>query len=115
MKIGIKLALCAALLSSLSFAGEQFAMSDSDRAMYAEMLENNPADIMVENGSELLEEYCGGDTGLAKFLKVSEDDLPAYITLHLKERETFYSKAHIIIKGESIKLDELINLVINHH
>lgn len=79
MKIGIKLALCAALLSSLSFAGEQFAMSDSDRAMYAEMLENNPADIMVENGSELLEEYCGGDEGLAKFLKVSEDDLPAYI------------------------------------
>ena len=79
MKIGIKIALSIALLSSLSFAGEQFAMSDSDRAMYAEMLENNPADIMVENGSELLQEYCGGDAGLAKFLKVSEDDLPAYI------------------------------------
>ncbi|MBU0720652.1 sulfur oxidation c-type cytochrome SoxA [bacterium] len=79
MKTGIKIALSIALLSSLSFGGEQFAMSDADRAMYAEMLDNNPADIMVESGSELLEEYCGGDAGLAKFLNVSEKDLPAYI------------------------------------
>ena len=79
MKTGIKIALSIALLSSLSFAGESFAMSDSDRAMYAEMLENNPADIMVESGNELLEELVGGDAGLAAFLKVSEDDLPAYI------------------------------------
>jgi sulfur-oxidizing protein SoxA len=78
MKAGIKITLCVALLSSLSFGGEQFAMSDSDRAMYTEMLENNPADIMVENGSELLE-YMGGDVGLAKYLGVSEDELPAYI------------------------------------
>jgi len=79
MKAGIKIVLSVALLSSLSFGGEQFAMSDSDRAMYAEMLENNPADLMVANGEELLAEYCGGDEGLAKFLKVSEDDMPAYI------------------------------------
>ena len=79
MKTGIKIALSIALLSSLSFAGEQFAMSDSDRAMYAEMLENNPADIMVANGEELLAEYCDGDEGLAAFLNVSEDDLPAYL------------------------------------
>ena len=78
MKVGIKIALSIALLSSLSFGGEQFAMSDADRAMYAEMLENNPADIMVESGAELLE-YMGGDAGLAKYLGVSEDDLPAYI------------------------------------
>ena len=50
MKTGIKIAVSIALLSSLSFAGEQFAMSDSDRAMYAEMLEDNPADLMVANG-----------------------------------------------------------------
>ncbi|MFK5938342.1 MAG: sulfur oxidation c-type cytochrome SoxA [Sulfurimonas sp.] len=79
MKIGIKIALSVALLSSLSFAGEQFAMSDSDRAMYAEMLENNPADLMVANGEELLEKYVGGDVGLATFFKVSEENLPAYI------------------------------------
>ncbi len=79
MKTGIKIAVSIALLSSLSFAGEQFAMSDSDRAMYAEMLEDNPADIMVASGEELLAEFCGGDEGLAAFLKVSEDDMPAYI------------------------------------
>jgi len=78
MKKGIKIVLSIALLSSLSFGGEQFAMSDADRAMYAEMLENNPADIMVESGAELLE-YMGGDAGLAKYLGVSEDELPAYI------------------------------------
>ena len=78
MKIVIKIALSVALLSSLSFAGEAFAMSDADRAMYAEMLENNPADMFVEGGSEILEEF-GGDAAFAAFLKVSEDDLPKYI------------------------------------
>lgn len=57
MKTGIKIVLSVALLSSLSFGGNQFAMSDADRAMYAEMLENNPADLMVGNGEELLEEF----------------------------------------------------------
>jgi len=79
MKKGIKIVLSLALLSSLSFAGEQFAMSDADRAMYQEMLENNPADMMIASGEELLGEYCGGDEGLAKFLGVSEDDLGAYL------------------------------------
>jgi sulfur-oxidizing protein SoxA len=77
--IGKKIILASALLGVLAFGGEQFAMSDSDRAMYAEMLENNPADILVESGNEALAEFCGGDAGLAKFLGVSEDDLPAYI------------------------------------
>ena len=78
MKTGIKIALSVAMLASISFAGEQFAMSDADRAMYAEMAENNPADIMVADGEELLG-YMGGDAGLAKYLGVSEDDLPTYI------------------------------------
>ncbi len=77
--IGKKIILASALVGVLAFGGDQFAMSDSDRAMYAEMLENNPADIMVASGSESLEEFCGGDAGLAKFLGVTEDDLPAYI------------------------------------
>lgn len=74
-----KIILASALVGVLAFGGEQFAMSDADRAMYAEMLENNPADILIASGEEALEEYCGGDAGLAKFLGVSEDDLPAYI------------------------------------
>ncbi|MGB6019829.1 MAG: sulfur oxidation c-type cytochrome SoxA, partial [Sulfurimonadaceae bacterium] len=77
--ISKKIILASALIGVLAFGGEQFAMSDADRAMYAEMLENNPADILVASGSESLDEFCGGDAGLAKFLGVSEDDLPAYI------------------------------------
>ncbi len=67
------------LATTLSFAGEQFAMSDADRAMYAEMLENNPADIYVEEGGEIFEEQLGGEEALAKFLGVKEKDLPKYI------------------------------------
>lgn len=77
--IGKNIALASMLIGAAAFSGEQFAMSDADRAMYAEMLENNPADMDVEYGSELLEENCGGEAGLAKFLGVSEDELPAYI------------------------------------
>lgn len=77
--ISKKIILASALIGALAFGGDQFAMSDADRAMYAEMLENNPADILVESGNESLEEFCGGEAGLAKFLGVTEDDLPAYI------------------------------------
>lgn len=68
-----------ALLVTLATAGEQFAMSDADRAMYKEMLENNPADIYVEEGGEILEDNLGGEEALAKFLGVSEKELPKYI------------------------------------
>ena len=78
MKILVSITLSAALLTSALVAGEQFAMSDKDRAMYQELLEANPADINVAAGEELLS-YMGGDAGLAKFLGVSEDDLPQYI------------------------------------
>ncbi len=79
MKNLLSITLSAALLTSVAFAGEQFAMSDKDRAMYQELLEANPADINVASGEGLVEEYCGGDAGLAKFLGVSEDNLPKYI------------------------------------
>ena len=74
----IKIALSIAVLSSLSFCDEQFSMSDKDRAMYAEMLDNNPADMTVASGEELLS-YMGGPAGLAKYLGVSEEKLPEYI------------------------------------
>ncbi len=77
--ISKKIVIASALVGVLAFGGDQFAMSDSDRAMYAEMLENNPADIMLASGEESLAEFCGGDAGLAKFLGVSEDNLPSYI------------------------------------
>ena len=78
-----KIILSLAFLSTMAMlqlnAGEQFAMSDADRAMYKEMLENNPAEIYVEEGGEILEESLGGEEALAKFLGVSEKELPKYI------------------------------------
>lgn len=78
-----KVLLSVAFLSTIAMlqlnAGEQFAMSDADRAMYKEMLENNPADIYVEEGGELFEEKLGGEEALAKFLGVAEKDLAKYI------------------------------------
>lgn len=79
MKLSTKTALLLSLVCSLSFGSDQFAMSDADRAMYAEMLENNPADMFVASGGDLLNEFCGGEAGLAKFLHVSEEKLPEFI------------------------------------
>ncbi|MCO4845151.1 MAG: sulfur oxidation c-type cytochrome SoxA [Sulfurovum sp.] len=78
-RVILPLALLATMGTVSVSAGEQFAMSDADRAMYTEMLENNPADIFVEEGGEILEETLGGEAALAKFLEVSEKDLPKYI------------------------------------
>jgi len=79
MKSILKITLGVALFASLSYSSEQFAMSDADRAMYADLLDANPADMMVQDGKELLSKYGGGDAGLAKFLHVSEEKLPAFI------------------------------------
>ncbi len=73
-----RIILPIALLVTMASAGEQFAMSDADRAMYKEMLENNPADIYVEEGGELFEKL-GDEAALAKFLGVSEKELPKTI------------------------------------
>jgi sulfur-oxidizing protein SoxA len=62
-----KLLLPLALMVTIATAGEQFAMTDADRAMYEEMLENNPAEIYVEEGGELFEETLGGEPALATF------------------------------------------------
>jgi sulfur-oxidizing protein SoxA len=73
-----KILFSFALLATMATAGEQFAMSDADRAMYKEMLENNPADIFVEEGAELFEKL-GDEEALAKFLGIKEKDLATYI------------------------------------
>ncbi len=78
MKKIISLLAVSTLTLSLAVASEQFSMSDADRALYKEMLENNPADIFVEEGSELFDEYVT-EEALAKFLGVSVDDLPKVI------------------------------------
>ncbi len=78
MKRVVSLALSLALAASVAVADEKLSMSEADRAMYQEMLENNPADIFVEEGAELLDEL-GGEEALAKFLGQSEESLPKYI------------------------------------
>ena len=77
MKKMISIALILALGVAV-VAEEKLSMTEADRALYQEMLENNPADIFVEEGAELLDEL-GGEEALAKFLGIKEDDLPKYI------------------------------------
>jgi len=66
------------LATTLVVGGEQFSMSEADKKMYAELLENNPADMDVEAGMEMFEEL-GDEEALAKFLEVSQEALPQYI------------------------------------
>ena len=68
-------------LSMLTLFGAdstQFSMSDADKAMYQEMLENNPADIFVVEGSEFFEDLIG-EEDFASFLGTTEKYLPKYI------------------------------------
>ena len=70
-----KILLTLSLVATFVIAGEQFSMSEADKKMYEEMLENNPADIFVSDGEEIFEEDFGGEEALAKFLEVSEKEL----------------------------------------
>lgn len=42
---------------------------------------------------------------------VSNDELPAFITQHLNDREAFYKRARLTIQGESLKIDELVQRI----
>jgi shikimate kinase len=43
--------------------------------------------------------------------QIRDEDLPLYIKHHLSERELFYNKAHIVIKGENLKVDDILYLI----
>jgi len=75
-----KIVLVTALSLSIMMGAEstQFTMSAADKAMYEEMLENNPADIFIADGGEVFDEMIG-EEGLAKYLGTTEKDLPTYI------------------------------------
>ncbi|MCL4433140.1 MAG: sulfur oxidation c-type cytochrome SoxA [Epsilonproteobacteria bacterium] len=77
-----KLSICAALFSlalcSMLNADEQLSMNAADKAMYAEMLENNPAAMDVAEGEELFNSLIGQEA-YAKVLGVSVKDLPKTI------------------------------------
>ncbi len=74
----IAVALCLSVAAGVAIAEEKLSMTQADRALYQEMLENNPADIFVEEGAEYLDEL-GGEEALAKFLGLKEEELPKYL------------------------------------
>jgi sulfur-oxidizing protein SoxA len=121
-----KVVLSVTFALMVATAGEQFAMSDADRAMYEEMLENNPADIFVAEGGEIFEEELGGEEALAKFLGIEENALPKYIAtfpryieklgnvvgvdqIKLKDPKMFAILAYV----KSLANDEQFNIDIN--
>ncbi|MDF1879412.1 sulfur oxidation c-type cytochrome SoxA [Sulfurimonas sp. SAG-AH-194-C20] len=60
------------------YINTQFFMTDADRALYAELRENNPADMILVSGEEYLAN-AGGDFAFANFINVSTKNLPHYI------------------------------------
>ena len=77
-----KLSICTALFSlalcGLLNADEQMSMNASDKAMYAEMIENNPAAMDIAEGEELFNSLIGLEA-YANVLGVSVKDLPQTI------------------------------------
>jgi sulfur-oxidizing protein SoxA len=77
-----KLSICTALFSlalcGMLNADEQMSMNAADKAMYAEMLENNPAAMDIAEGEELFNSLIGQEA-YAKVLGVSVKDLPQTI------------------------------------
>lgn len=43
--------------------------------------------------------------------RISNEELPGYIKMHLFERESFYKKSGITIKGENLKIDDLYKAI----
>jgi L-cysteine S-thiosulfotransferase len=77
-----KLSICAALFSlalcSVLNAEEAMSMNAADKAMYAEMMENNPADMDIAEGQEIFNSLIGQEA-YAKVLGVKVKDLPKMI------------------------------------
>ncbi|MDP3301335.1 MAG: sulfur oxidation c-type cytochrome SoxA [Sulfuricurvum sp.] len=77
-----KLSICTALFSlalcGILNAEESMSMNAADKAMYAEMLENNPAAMDIAEGEELFNAQIGQEA-YAKMLGVSVKDLPKTI------------------------------------
>ena len=77
-----KFSICTALFSlalcGILNAEESMSMNAADKAMYAEMLENNPAAMDIAEGEELFNALIGQEA-YAKMLGVSVKDLPTTI------------------------------------
>ncbi|MFY9143524.1 sulfur oxidation c-type cytochrome SoxA [Sulfuricurvum sp.] len=69
--------VCLALLSGAN-AEEKLSMSDADKAMYAELVDNNPAEMDVAEGEQLFADVISMEN-YSKMLGVKEKALPSFI------------------------------------
>lgn len=77
-KLSICAALCSLVLCGMLNAEEAMSMNAADKAMYAEMLENNPAVMDIAEGEEMFNALIGKEV-YAKMLGVKAKDLPKTI------------------------------------
>lgn len=68
---------CLVLLNPIG-ADEKLSMSEADKQMYQELLENNPAEMDVAEGEQLFGKLISLDK-YAKMLGTSEDKLPKFL------------------------------------
>jgi len=106
MKTSLKITLLVTTMLNLGVANSQFAMSDTDRALYAELLENNPADMMKEEGKDLFEQNCGGKDALAKILNTKTKDLPKAIATFPRYENQF---------GMVVGLDQVLQALMSNN
>lgn len=69
--------VCLALLSGAN-AEEKLSMSAADKAMYAELVDNNPAEMDVAEGEQLFADVISMEN-YSKMLGVKEKALPSFI------------------------------------
>lgn len=69
--------VCLALLSGAN-AEEKLSMSAADKAMYAELVDNNPAEMDVAEGEQLFSDMISMEN-YSKMLGVKEKALPSFI------------------------------------
>ncbi len=69
--------VCLAFLNPVG-AQEKLSMSEADKQMYLELLENNPAEMDVAEGEQLFEQLIALED-YAKMLGTTEDKLPNFI------------------------------------
>ena len=105
------------LFSSSLIYSESFTMSKADQDMYfKEALENNPAEIELDEGSEEFEKKIG-EAKLAKYLGISEKELPKYIAgfpRYIKKAGivlTIDQLAQAVLKANGKKVPKLKKLV----
>jgi len=78
-KLSLSAAALALILCSNAQSEEQLSMSDADRKMYAELVENNPAEMDMAEGEQLFGEITTLEV-YSKMLGTTEKGLAKYLS-----------------------------------